>query len=217
MVQIDLDCVFKSYIRSMSVILSLNYLPNILWMRYFLQGNCVIDVHEHFVKQTYRNRADILSCNGPLTLSIPIKKTATKMPVNTLISDSTVTWQRQHWESIKSAYGSTPYFLYYADVFEKCYSKPVSNIMDFELELLNICLTLLKVDVKINLSENYLQPKNEDLDLRNIINPKVKTTETFKPYIQIFVEKYPFTPNLSVIDVLLNYGPRSLDYILNAD
>jgi hypothetical protein len=198
----------------MSAVLSLHYLPNVLWMRYLLTNNCVIDVHEHFVKQTYRNRAVILSANGPMPLTIPVLKTAHKMPVNTLVTDNTVYWQRQHWESLKSAYGSAPYFIHYADAFEKIYTSHVTNLSVFEIDLLKLCIKLLKVDVTLNFSESYVVCGNEDLDLRHQINPKIKPETTFKPYLQVFAEKFPFEANLCVVDVLFNHGPRSIDYVL---
>lgn len=205
---------FYHYIRGMSTILSLHYLPNILWMRHFLTNNCVIDVNEHFVKQTFRNRAVILSANGPMALTIPILKTAHKMPVNTLVTDNSIHWQRQHWESLKSAYGSAPYFIHYADAFEKIYNSQVTNLSAFEIELLKLCIKLLKVDVTLNFSESYVVCGDEGLDMRNQINPKIKPEATFKPYLQVFADKFPFEANLSVVDVLFNQGPRSIDYIL---
>lgn len=174
----------------------------------------MIDVHEHFVKQTYRNRAVILSANGPMALTIPVLKTAHKMPVNSLITDNTVHWQRQHWESLKSAYGSAPYFIHYADAFEKIYTSPVTNLAAFEIELLQLCIKLLKVDLTLSFSESYVVCGDNNVDLRHQINPKIKPEATFKSYLQVFTEKFPFEANLSVVDVLFNHGPRSIDYIL---
>ncbi len=198
----------------MRTVLSLNYLPNILWMRHFLTGNAIIDTHENFVKQTYRNRAMILSANGTLALTIPVQKTAHKTPVYDLKPDHTINWQRQHWESIKSAYGSAPYFIHYFDAFEKLYHTNTDSILQFECDLLKLCIRFLKVDKQVHLSDEYILCGENDIDLRQYITPKVKPQEQFNPYLQVFSEKFPFEPNLSIIDVLFNYGPRSIDYIL---
>jgi hypothetical protein len=202
------------YIRCMRTVLSLNYLPNILWMRYFLTDNAIIDTHEHFVKQTYRNRAMILSANGPLALTIPVQKTAHKIPVHELKPEHTINWQRQHLESIKSAYGSAPYFIHYIDAFEKLYQTKTASILQFEFDLLELCIRFLKVDKQIWLSNGYIHCGENDIDLRQYITPKVKPLEQFNPYLQVFSEKFPFEPNLSIVDVLFNNGPRSIDYIL---
>lgn len=199
----------------MRAVLSLQYLPNIFWMRHFLSGNAIIDIHENYIKQTYRNRTTILSANGPLALTIPVQKTAHKMTINELKPDNTIHWQRQHWQSIKSAYGSAPYFIHYADAFEKLYTTNSNSLLQFEIDLLKLCIKYLKVDVQVNLSDNYIDCLSNDIDLRQHITPKVVPNEFFKPYLQIFAEKFEFEPNLSIIDLLFNQGPRSIDYINN--
>ncbi len=44
---------------------------------FLFDENVTLDQNENFVKQTYRNRCVILSANGPLALTIPIKKNRT--------------------------------------------------------------------------------------------------------------------------------------------
>lgn len=193
-------------------VLSLHYLPNVVWMKNLLSGNCIIDVHEHFIKQTYRNRAVILSANGPLSLTIPVKKTGVKTPMKDLIADNEVSWQKQHWESIVTAYGSSPYFIHYADGFKAIYGKAVTNIADFELELLRLVLRYMKVEADLVFSESYIETHAGDL--RIYISPKnSRIEERFKPYLQVFADKFPFYPNLCILDALFNLGPEAADVV----
>ena len=78
----------------------------------------VIEKHENFVKQTYRNRCDIVTANGKLSLSIPLIKQADKE----LISDKKISyaedWRKQHWRTIVSAYKNSPYFEFFEDEFK---------------------------------------------------------------------------------------------------
>ncbi len=202
------------YLCGMDKVLSLHYLPNVLWMSHFLAGNCIIDVHEHYIKQSYRNRCLILSANGPLALTIPVTKTGNKIIMRELQADQTVAWQRQHWESIKAAYGSSPYFIHYAPYFEPWYQQPVTSIMEFEIGLLNLVIKLLKIEMEPRLSETYIEAIQEN-DYRDKISPKFSSTYVFKPYLQVFSGKFPFVPNLSVLDLLFNHGPRSLAYMVS--
>jgi hypothetical protein len=194
-------------------ILSLHYLPCVLWMRHFLEGDCVLDVHEHFVKQTYRNRAVILSANGPLPITIPVKKVSNKMMMKDIIADPEVHWQKQHWESIKAAYGSSPFFVHYADGFEALYESEITSIMQFELDLLKLLLRYMKTGADITLSNAYIDAASGN-DLRGYISPKNTVADTFKSYLQVFAGKFPFQPNLSVIDVLFNLGPRGWEDVV---
>ena len=57
------------------------------------------------------------------------------------------------------------------------------------------------------ISEEYLTAADGDRDLR----PKHKEGAEFTPapYIQVFSDRYPFTPNLSIADLLFCEGPQS--------
>ena len=58
------------------------------------------------------------------------------------------------------------------------------------------------------LSEDY------PLDYRNSFSPKVPyPSEGFPPYYQVFDDRQPFMPNLSIIDLLFNLGPEAKDYL----
>ncbi|MCZ2140724.1 MAG: WbqC family protein [Bacteroidia bacterium] len=197
-----------------TTVLSMAYLPNIEWMHAFLSNNCIIDIYENFQKQSYRNRAVILSANGTFPLVIPIQNQHKKTPMHALQPDNQVKWQRQHWESIKAAYGSSAFYIHYAPYFEKLYHKPALSVLQFEVELLQLLLKLLKIDRPINLSTEYIDATENYIDLRQTISPKVISSFEPKPYLQIFAGKFPFQSNLSVLDLLFNQGTQSISYIL---
>lgn len=46
------------------MILSTAYLGNVQYYAKLLSGKAVIDLYEHYRKQSYRNRCDILTANG---------------------------------------------------------------------------------------------------------------------------------------------------------
>ena len=65
----------SKFMHDTSILLSTAYLPPVQYISKFLSYNNVwLEGHEHFVKQTYRNRAVILAANGPESLIVPIEK-----------------------------------------------------------------------------------------------------------------------------------------------
>jgi hypothetical protein len=197
-----------------TTILSIHYLPCIAWFRHLLHDpEVVLDQHEHFLKQSYRNRCMILSANGTLPLTIPVKKGVAKQPVHAIGIENDFAWQKQHWEAIRSAYNSSPFFEHYEPHFSRFYHTRQVWLQEFNLELISLCLKLLKAEKKPVLSTHYLVAGAGDTDLRLSLHPKKELHEAFSPYLQVFAEKFPFAPNLSIVDLLFNMGPAALDYL----
>ncbi len=172
----------------------------------------MVDIHEHFVKQTYRNRTTILSANGRLALTIPVKA-PNHTPMVDVKIENDFNWQHQHWQAIVSAYNSAPYFLYYQDHFKPLYEKEFVSLLEWNKAMLSVCFKMMKLDNAVVYSEKYCEVTAEDQDYRKIISPKVKQEISTKSYLQVFSEKFPFEPNLSIIDVLFNHGPRWQEFV----
>lgn len=192
-------------------ILSLHYLPCIDWFMFFLNRDTIVDIHEHYLKQSYRNRCVILSANGPLALTVPVKKKSQKQAVATIEIEYDFDWQKQHWESIRSAYNSSPYFLYYRDHFEKLYTSRPGLLVDWNALCMQTVLMCLKVNRLLNYSTQYLIAQSNDY--RERIHPKKGNLFVHPVYLQVFAEKFPFQSNLSILDLLFNKGPESLEYL----
>jgi hypothetical protein len=57
------------------ILLSSAYLPSVYYLKQILlHDTLIIEKQENFTKQTYRNRCDIVSANGLISLSIPLIK-----------------------------------------------------------------------------------------------------------------------------------------------
>lgn len=194
------------------MLLSTAYLPPIEYFRKIVSTNAFfIEKHEHFVKQTYRNRCNILGPNGVQALSIPLVNTHDKIPVGEKKIAYAENWQKQHWRSITTAYANSPYFIYYSDELYVFYESKFENLLEYNTEILKLLLKLLKIKTEIKFTESFAT--DEANDLRNTISPKTFHQSTFKPYTQVFSEKFPFTPNLSIIDLLFNKGPESKEFL----
>ena len=194
-------------------ILPLSYLPSVEYVARLLREQCVIDVGENYVKRSERNRAYILSANKvmPLTVNV-VGGNRPRLPMRDVKIDYSKRWQHQHWVSIVSAYKSSPYFDHYAPYLEPFYRREWRYLVDYNRELLELLLRLLGSPMELPLSEQYVEAREGDLDLR----PKHREGSTFvaEPYFQNFSERMPFQPNLSVLDLLLCEGPSAIDGVL---
>lgn len=121
-------------------------------------------------------------------------------------------WQHQHWVSILSAYKSSPYFDHFAHLLEPFYRREWRFLVDYNMEYLEVLLRLLGAKCQISTSEQYVEAAAEDFDMR----PKQKKDSTFvaEPYFQVFSDRMPFQPNLSVLDLLLCEGRSAMDGVL---
>ena len=197
------------------LIVSTAYLPPIAFFVSIVETKRItVEQHENYLKQTYRNRCHILSANGILPLSIPVIKTDgnhTKL-INIQISNIN-NWQLNHWRAIESAYNKSPFFLYYRDELEAFYLRKFNNLLEFNSELLSFLLRKIGLKIEIIFSDDFLSIQNEENDLRFKFSPKKEEVIQFPHYYQVFEEKFGFIPNLSIIDLLFNEGPETLNYL----
>ena len=199
----------------MSVIcLSSAYLAPVEYYALMAKSQTVYLEHcDYYVKQTYRNRCHIAAANGVMPLSIPVEKsTGTKLLTRDVCISEHNDWQLHHWRSIESAYNSTPFFEYYKDDFLPFYEKKWRFLWDFNQELQTKVLELLDLSVEVKLTKEYMPVLQEEmLDMREQIHPKKESQlKEFKPYYQVFEQRFGFQKNLSIIDLLFNMGPESI-------
>jgi len=203
----------------MKVLLPIVYLGNISYYSTLLKSSAIVfEQHEHFVKQTYRNRTSIYGANGKLDLIIPTQKNngvrRTMKEVKIAYDDN---WQNIHWKSIQSAYRSSPYFEYYEDDFTSFYcEKKHQYLIDFNQAIQEKVLDLLSKKIKTELTTTYQNSIQNTKDLRDSFSPKTPPPLSFSPikYKQVFENKLGFIENLSIFDLLFNTGPESETFIL---
>ena len=193
---------------SKPILLSTTYLPSVFYLKQILQHDTIIiEKNENFIKQTYRNRCDIVSANGLITLSIPLIKQTNKELISEKKISYTENWQQQHWRTLVSAYKNSPYFDFFEHEFKPFYENKYEYLFDYNLQLLETILKILRVKKTILFTEEYqLTPNNSD-DFR-ILSDLKQTEITLKqtPYYQVFSDKNGFKENLSCIDALFNIG-----------
>ena len=201
------------------ILLSTAYLPPVQYMSKFLTYKTVwIETQEHFLKQTYRNRTIIESGNGLETLIIPVQGEGKKKKIKDLKISYVENWRSLHWNALVTAYSSSPYFDILKYDFKPIYKKKTTFLIDFNMKLLEVILDLLEIKTDIQLTETFEEIPDNCLNMREAIHPKPQKAvfdPLFKayPYTQVYEDKYPFYPNLSIIDLLFNYGSEAYEII----
>jgi len=196
-------------------LLSTAYFPPITWMALFYHRNkTVIDLQETYPKQSYRNRFSIATANGKMDLSIPVKKTnGNRTLTKDIILDYSQNWQQVHWKSLKAAYQSSPFFLYYKDEIEELIKSQYTSLFQLNEEVIQVISGKIGIQSQINYTREFVPVDNTDQDFRFTIHPKHSSPFHLQPYEQVFMEKHGFINNLSVLDLLFNLGPESLSYL----
>jgi hypothetical protein len=174
-----------------------------------------METYEHYVKQTYRNRALIAGPNGVQALTIPVEHEYNKRPAtrDIRLSDHG-NWQHLHRNALQSAYEGSPFFEYYADDLLPIYDKGYQFLVDFNEDFLYTICDLLSLNPNVVKTEAYADALALGADdFRETIRPKNSHSidKTFRSveYYQVFRHKHGFLENLSIIDLLFNMGPES--------
>lgn len=200
----------------MTVLLHPTYFPNIAAFSAMVQAEKVIfEMQDNYVKQTYRNRCYIYGANGKLALNIPViftQKNRQKYKDVKIFNEEN--WQSQHWKSLLSAYRTSPFFEFYEDELRPLFEMKVDFLYDFNLKCFETICDCLQIALNPNKTNVYCaQPEMPISDLRNLVNAKKEQAYNFQPYTQVFNTKHGFLPNLSIVDLLFNEGPNSVNYL----
>lgn len=199
---------------SKTVLIDLQYLPSLEFFAVlFKYDNIILEKEEHFVKQTFRNRCEILSANKVEKLIVPVIGGRKKIKMKDIQIDHDQNWQKNHWRAIQSAYGRAPFYEFFVHYFEPLFQKQEKYLYDFNYKLLSLCLKLLQQKIKFAETSAYEKTPSDDqiVDLRSIVSPKrgYKSNSLYSPvsYPQVFGKN--FVANLSILDLLFCEGPNA--------
>jgi hypothetical protein len=194
------------------MLIELHYLPSVPYFSQFLQsGTLILETCEHYQKNSFRNKTQIATAQGRVTLSIPLQKGKNQQQsIKEVRISYSENWQKQHWETIRSSYNRSPFFEHYEAHFHRFYHQEFEYLFDYNKELLDLLLKLWKITDKVALAETkeYFNITDGIGDMRNKLNPKTTPEITQARYPQIFEERTGFLSNLSTIDLLFCLGPK---------
>jgi len=188
--------------------------------------------------QRFINRNKISTSVGWTWLSVPINKKHKFLPNKEVEINNEVDWRTQHFKKIFHSYSNAEYFHLYKNYFKNLYEKEWKFLFKLNLDTIKKTLEFLKIKIKV-IKESELNVRGESTQRLINICKKIGA-DTYisgqggKEYMDMslfeknnlkvefqdyFPQAYPqcksksFIPNLSIIDLLVNVGPKSLDLI----
>lgn len=212
------------------------YLP---WLGFFQKlaisdTFCVLDTAQ-YSRGEFINRNRIKTARGPLWLTVPVYAHGRPRICDVRIRQNN--WRRKHLAAIRDAYGKSPYYDYYAPDLQAAISQPRVLLLDLTDTLLRLVLRWLGIENRLVLaSELHVDGKKSEY-LVNLCNRLGAKTFVFgglgRTYanvaafeaagIEVRFQEYrhpvyqqrygSFLPRLSIIDLLFNEGPRSLEIL----
>lgn len=216
-----------------TALLSTTYFGPVQWyQKLYRYDRILIEQHETFPKQTYRNRCLIATTQGVQVLTVPIEHSPftidhchtsgaanhVQCSVSNIqsirISDHG-NWRHLHWQALQSAYGESPFFEYYEDDLRPFFAeRNWERLIDYNEAIRQKMCELLDIQPQVGFTDEYV--KHHEADFREAIRPKHPLPDSGfqpRPYYQVYRQKHGFLPNLSILDLLCNMGPESIFYL----
>ena len=146
-------------------------------------------------------------------------------------------WAKKHLESLKTAYGKTPYFREHLSFMEEMFSPTDEKLIDLNLKIIRYLMKYLGMDTKVVLlSELGIESMGDQLLLDickkmgisrflaqsaaqkylnvNLIQEEGIELKFFKPPSLVYPQLWgDFIPNLSTFDLIFNCGPKAHDIL----
>jgi hypothetical protein len=214
------------------------YLP---WLGYFdkirrADRFCYLDSVQ-YKKNDWQNRNRIKTAQGWQWLTVPVQYRFPQKICDVTI-DNRGNWKKKHLQSLISNYRRAPFFKKFAELFEEVYSKDWLFLSELNIALIERIKTVFGLDRRPAVRSSELSLREDPTDRLIDICRKLKADaylsgrdgvkymdlERFKQSgIQIIIQEfvhpfYPqlfkkFQPRMSVVDLLFNCGPESIERI----
>jgi len=226
----------------LAAIHQLHYLPWLRYMEKIARADVFVVLDDvQYTKNGFQNRNKIKHAGGWMYLTVPVRCRAGQRldeveiaPVNK--------WPARHWHALQSNYGRAPYFREHAEALARIYERPWTHLDALNWELLGYLCAALGIETRL-VRSSELEARGEgterlirlcravgadcyysgeyaaqaylDAAAMEGAGIRVVLQEWHCPTYQQRFPEVGFIPDLSVIDLLLNEGPRSLEIILS--
>jgi hypothetical protein len=194
-----------------------------------------------YKKNFFENRNKIYSYNGVQWITVNVlSKGLSNQKINEVNLNNAIKWRNRYVGRIKNAYCKTPYFKDLFPVLQRIIQNDYEKLIDLNIELINFVRDYLSINNEIVLASSILSNKNlkgsdlvmqlckdakADYYISGISGKDYLSLEKFQDEgIKVLFQKFThpiykqlghsnFQPYLSIVDLMFNHGPSSLDII----
>ena len=189
--------------------------PIIQYAKIVQSDTILFEISDNFKKQTYRNRCEINTANGVISLNIPIQHTkGIKQPTKDVKIDYKDGWNKLHLKTLKTAYNSSPFFEFYIDELLPIFNKKYTFLLDLNIECHKFVMEALQIEIPFTFTSEY-QKETSKNDYRFLAEVQKNKFYNLTAYYQLFNNKDDFKENLSILDLIFMEGPNALNNIEN--
>ena len=190
------------------------YFPPISHWKFIKSKDLLWSINSRYNKQTLTNRTYMDSANGELMLTVPIKHSGKNQPrvYSDIKLDLSSDWKKNHFKSIKICYQSSPFYEFYEDDIISFFNLDYENLYDLNLKSIKMVCNWLKIKMPEDIYNEKNKYDYKIQDLTHLSNCKRTSYLKQKKYNQTFETKNGFINDLSIIDLIFNCGPNSIDY-----
>jgi len=104
-----------------------------------------------FRKNYFQNRNRIRTVNGPVWITVPVKRTL-ETPINEVILANDIDWKRRWWNSVYLAYKRSRCFDNYAERIKKILDAGTDHLADLNISLIKSLCEFLGIKTNIMLA-----------------------------------------------------------------
>lgn len=181
------------------------------YMEILKGSDCRFEVWDNFERQTYRNRMYILGPNGKQMLNIPVVKQG-RIKTSEVLIDYKYDWIDLHQKSLDTAYRSSPFYEFYREDILRVLNQKFDKLQNLQFAAHDWVMEALDEESTYTKTSEFTMEVSGK-DYRELIKAKKEIIPDYPAYYQVFANRYGFTPNLSILDLLFNEGPSSARYL----